>query len=45
MNDRKLSRMDNLHKCTKLQILYLYDNKLTRISSLEGCPHLSILYL
>lgn len=45
MNDKRLSRMENLHRCQRLQILYLYDNRITRIESLASCPALSILYL
>lgn len=45
MNDKKLSKMENLQKCPKLQVLYLYDNKITRIDSLEHCKNLTVLYL
>lgn len=45
LENKNITKMENLDLCVNLRILYLYDNRLTKIEGLEKCTKLSSLSL
>lgn len=42
---RHIIRIENLHLCPNLKVLYLYDNEITKMENLENAPGLTHLHL
>eukprot|EP00002_Diphylleia_rotans_P028808 TRINITY_DN5824_c0_g1_i1.p1 TRINITY_DN5824_c0_g1~~TRINITY_DN5824_c0_g1_i1.p1 ORF type:complete len:225 (+),score=45.44 TRINITY_DN5824_c0_g1_i1:78-752(+) len=45
LNGKQIERIENLERCSNMQVLYLYDNRIVQVENLHTAAHLTHLYL